>query len=145
MSKKVNEDWAYSFAARLHNGSTIYPEDAKAFAEALGLDPDKVKAQAATPDKVMEYEDANTRQWKERLEVPKSKVVAEEAANKALENDRTVDLPEPKGTGSNDPDVNPAATGQEPFSNDKGIGSSGQVIDAGEYKDDKKEKAAASK
>lgn len=126
------------FLGRVKSGATIYPEDADRVAATLGIE-DEVADAAASPDKVFEWVDASTRQDRVRLEVPEHLTIGESEARKVLDNDVTVaKVAPPQGTGSNDPAVNAAATGQEPFENDQGIGYSGQVIDAGEYREDAK-------
>ena len=138
MTKKDDQNEALvELFARMKAGVTINPEDADRFAAAVGVDADEVASRALVLDPVFEWEDAQTRQSKIRTIVTENQVAAENEANKVLAEGTTV-VPSPSShTGSNDPEVNVAASGKEPFSDTTGVGHSGQVIDPESYKDDK--------
>lgn len=138
MATKADQNAAVAqFLGRVKSGAAVFPEDADRLAAHLGIQ-DEVADSAATPDKVFEWVDASTRTDKVRLEVPEHLASGEAAAREVLDNDNTViEGSHPGGTGSNDPAVNPGATGGMPFEGDvQGVGFSGQVVDAGEYRDD---------
>lgn len=144
MATKVDQNAVVAqFLGRIKAGGAIFPEDADRIAAQLGLQ-DEVAASAGS-DKVFEWVDSSTRTDKIRLEVPEHLASGETAA---AEVDTTVVTgTHPGGTGSNDPAVNPGATGGEPFSGDvQGVGFSGQVVDPGSYKpEDKAEETKGSK
>lgn len=139
MATKADQNAAVAqFLGRVKSGAAVFPEDADRVAAALGIEAEVADA-ANSPDKVFEWVDASTRTDKVRLDVPEHLASGEVEAAKVLESNTTVEGAAPSGTGSNDPAVNVAATGGEPFSGDvQGVGFSGQVIDAHEYKDDDK-------
>jgi hypothetical protein len=115
-------------------GRAVPPEMVDAAVRASGIDEDAVNQRALVQTPVVEWEAPTTKHGHEPIKVAEHLVSGENAADAALKDARIEGEP-PAGTGSNDPEVNPAATGGEPFANDSMVGTSGQVIDPGSYKE----------
>src|SRR5688572_23664154 len=101
----------------LKAGRAVPPEMVDAAVRASGVSEDAVNQRALVQTPSVEWEAASTKQYHEPITVPEHLISGEEAANKALKETRVAGEP-PQGQGSNDPEVNPAATGGEPFAND---------------------------
>jgi hypothetical protein len=135
---EINVEVLNKLAARLKAGQAVGVEDADLLIDAAGLDKDEVESLAQVGGThVVEWEDANTRHGHVPVGVPEHLVRGEDAAAKAIDDSEVYEA-EPQGQGSNDPAVNALAVGRKPFENDSGIGHSGQVIDAAEYREDEK-------
>lgn len=135
MATKTDNTQLENILGDIKAGRAVSPEMVDAAVKSSALDEDAINQRALVQTPGIEWETATTAQYREPIRVPEHLISGEEAANAALK-DTQVEGEPPTGTGSNDPAVNPGATGGEPFANDAMVGTSGQVIDAASYRED---------